>query len=53
MHSFSTCKQLYMFRTNLLSIIRSLSTQFTAVGICHVSYVVCLLARSRANRQHN
>jgi hypothetical protein len=30
-------KELYMFRTDLLSII--------AVGICHASYVDCLLAR--------
>jgi len=29
-------KELYMFRTDLLSIIRSLNTVFTAVGICHV-----------------
>jgi hypothetical protein len=36
----------YMFRTDLLSIIRSLNTVFTAIGICHASYVDCLLARS-------
>ena len=35
-----------MFRTDLLSIIRSLNTVFTAVGICHTGYVDCLLARS-------
>ena len=35
-----------MFRTDLLSIIRSLNTVFTAIGICHTSYVDCLLARS-------
>jgi len=35
-----------MFRTDLLSIIRSLNTVFTAVGICHTSYVDCLLERS-------
>jgi hypothetical protein len=48
MHSFSTLygKELYMFRTDLLSIIRSPNTVFTAIGICHTSYTVCLLARS-------
>jgi len=35
-----------MFRKDLLSIIRSLNTVFTAIGICHASYVDCLLARS-------
>jgi len=35
-----------MFRTDLLSIIRSLNTVFTAIGICHASYVGCQLARS-------
>jgi hypothetical protein len=35
-----------MFRTDLLSIVRSLNTVFTATGICHTSYVDCLLARS-------
>jgi len=33
-----------MFRRDLLSIIRSHNTVFTAVGICHTSYVDCLLA---------
>jgi hypothetical protein len=28
-------KELYMFRTDLLSIIRSLKTVFTATCICH------------------
>jgi hypothetical protein len=28
-------KELYMFRTDLLSIIRSRNTVHTAVGICH------------------
>jgi len=37
-------KELYMFQTDLLSIIRSLNTVFTAIGICHTSYVDCLLA---------
>jgi len=37
MQSFSTLfgKELYMFRRDLLSIIRSLNTVFTAIGICH------------------
>jgi hypothetical protein len=39
-------KELYMFRTDLLSIIRSLNTVFTATGICNTSYVDCLLAGS-------
>ena len=39
-------KELYMFQTDLLSIIRSLNTINTAIGICHASYVDCLLARS-------
>ena len=38
-------KELYMYRTELLSIIRSLNTVYTAIGICHASYVDCLLAR--------
>ena len=33
--------QLYMFRTNLLSIIRSLDTVFIANGIYHTIYVDC------------
>jgi len=35
-----------MFRTDLLSIIRSLITAFTAIGICRTSYVDSLLADS-------
>ena len=48
MHYFSTLfgKDLYMFQTDLLSIIRSLNTVFPATGICHTSSVDCLLARS-------
>ena len=42
-------KELYMFRTDLLSIIRSLNTVYTAVGICHARYVDYLLARSGWN----
>jgi len=48
MHYFSQLyfgKELYMFRTHLLSNIRSLNTVYTALGICHTSYVDCLLAR--------
>jgi hypothetical protein len=39
-------KGLYMFPTDLLSIIRSLNTVDTAIVICHASYVDHLLARS-------
>ena len=39
-------KELYMFRTALLSIIMNLNTVYTAIGICRTSYVDCLLARS-------
>jgi len=48
MHYFSALfwREFYMFRTGLLSIIRSLNTVFTATGICHTSYVDSLLARS-------
>jgi len=42
-------KEHYMFRADLLSIIRSLNTVFTAIGICHTSYVACLLQRSGWN----
>jgi len=35
-----------MFQTDLLSIIRSLNTVFTAIDICYTSYVANLLARS-------
>jgi len=42
-----------MFRTDLLSIIRSLDTVYTGRGICHyllftIYYVECLLARSES-----
>jgi hypothetical protein len=50
-------KELYMFLTDLLLIIRSLNTVFTAIVICHSSYADCLLASSiltsLADRQHN
>jgi hypothetical protein len=39
-------KELYMFRTDLLSIIRSLNTAYITIRIFHASYVDCLLARS-------
>jgi len=59
MHYFSTLfgKELYIFRTDLLSIIRSFDIVFTATGICHTGYVDCLLARSiltsLADSHHN
>jgi ABC-type Mn2+/Zn2+ transport system permease subunit len=51
MHNFSTLfgKELYIFRTDLLSIIGSLITVFTIIGICHTSYVDCMLADSQHN----
>jgi hypothetical protein len=39
-------KQLYMFRTDLLSIIRSLNTVYKTVVIFHACYVDSLLAKS-------
>jgi len=46
MHYFSNLfwKELYVFRTDLLSIIRSLKAVYTAIVICHTSSVDCLLA---------
>jgi hypothetical protein len=41
---FISDKELHMFRTDLLSIIRSLSTVYAKID---TSYAVCLLARSR------
>jgi len=43
MHYFSTYfgKELCMFWTDLLSIIRSLDTVFIVIGVCHTSYAVC------------
>jgi len=38
-----------MFRTDLLSIIRSLNTVYTAMGICDARYVDCLLTDSQHN----
>ena len=40
---------MYMFRRDLLSIIRSLDTIYIAIGICHATYVDCLLASSGLN----
>ena len=37
-------KELNMFRIDLLSIIRSPNTVFTATGICHVAVCLTLLA---------
>jgi hypothetical protein len=39
-------QKLYMFLTDLLSIMRSLNPVYTAIGICLACYVDCLLARS-------
>jgi len=36
-----------MFWTRILSIVRSLSTVYTAIGICHTGFADCLLAESR------
>ena len=41
-------KELSMFQTDLLSIIRSLNTVFTAIVICRTGCVDCLPARSIA-----
>jgi hypothetical protein len=48
MHYFSTLfsKEIYMFWTDLLSIIRSLNTVFKPIVICHIGYGDRLLARS-------
>ena len=58
--NFIVVKNSTCFWTDLLSIIRSLNTVYTAIGICHTSYVDCLLAMSGwnsiltllADRQH-
>jgi hypothetical protein len=39
-------KELYNFQTDLLPTSRILNTVYTAIGICHTSYVDCVLARS-------
>jgi hypothetical protein len=43
-------KEVYMFQTDLLSIISSLNTVFTTIGVYHASYVDCLLARLGPSR---
>jgi len=35
-------KGLYKLRTDLLSIIRSLNSVYTAIDICHTGYIDCL-----------
>ena len=51
MHHFSSYfdKEFYLFRTDLLSIIKILNTVHTAISICHASYVDCPLADSQHN----
>jgi hypothetical protein len=51
MHKFLILfgKELYMFQTDLLPIIRSLNTVFTAIGIFPTSHVDCLPAHSQHN----
>jgi len=51
MYYFSTLfgRELYIFQTDLLSIISSLDTVFTAIGICRTGYVDRLLASWRWN----
>ena len=39
-----------MFRTDLLSIIRSLKTVHTAIGICHARYVDCLVGKPEGKK---
>ena len=39
-------KELYMFGTDLLSVVRRLNTVYTTIGICHASYDDCLLGSS-------
>jgi hypothetical protein len=41
-----------MFRTDLLSIIRSLIIVFTEIGICRTSYVECLLATKNITEEY-
>ena len=46
-------KELYMLRTDLLPIIRSLNTVYAAIGICHASSVDCLLATANRTSMAN
>jgi len=39
-----------MFQTDLLSIISSLNSVYRATGICHASYVDCLLSTELARQ---
>jgi len=41
---FISDEELYIFRTDLVSIIRSLKTVYAAIGICHASSVDSLLS---------
>jgi len=41
--------ELYMFRTDLLFIVRNLNTVHTAIGICRASSVDCLVAVNRTS----
>ena len=41
-----------MFQADLLSIIGSLNTVFTAIGICRTSCVDCLLVRSGSRKAY-
>jgi hypothetical protein len=54
MHYLSSLfgKELYMFRTDLLSTIRNLNTVFATIGICRSSCADRLLARSGPSRPH-
>jgi len=48
-HNFSALfgKELYLFRTDVLSIIMSLDTVYTAISICPTIEVDCLLTESQ------
>jgi len=41
-----------MFRTDLLSIIRSLNTVFTAIGFCHTGYVHSNSSKPNKQNKH-
>jgi len=51
MHYFSDLfgKELYMFRADLLSVVRSLNTVFTEIDVFHASSVACLLTDRQQN----
>jgi hypothetical protein len=48
-------KELYMFQTDSMSIIRSLNTVFTAIGICHTVMLTAseVEMTSLADSKHN